>query len=76
MSSRFDASQTTRSDFLRVAPHQVQKALGLPTATLHEAGGRIGALPSAIKPVAAGMRVAGPALTVRSPRGDNLWLHR
>jgi hypothetical protein len=28
-------------------------ARGLPTATLHEAGGKIGALPSAIKPVAA-----------------------
>ena len=43
---------------------------------LHEAGGKIGALPSAIKPVAPGMRCTGPALTVHSPPGDNLWLHR
>ncbi|MEI9997576.1 MAG: 4-carboxy-4-hydroxy-2-oxoadipate aldolase/oxaloacetate decarboxylase [Rhizomicrobium sp.] len=76
MSGRFDPSRTTRTDFPRVASHLVQKALGLPTATLHEAGGRIGALPCAIKPIAAGMRLAGPAFTVHSPGGDNLWLHR
>lgn len=29
-----------------------------------------------IKPLAASMRVCGPAFTVRSPPGDNLWLHR
>jgi len=33
-------------------------------------------MPMAIKPVARGMRFAGPALTVQSPGGDNLWLHR
>lgn len=46
------------------------------TATLHEAAGRIGALPGAIKPVAATMRVAGPAFTVEVPAGDNLAIHR
>lgn len=51
-------------------------AAALPTATLHEAGGRIGALPSAIKPVASGMKLCGPAVTVHGPAGDNLWLHR
>ena len=51
-------------------------ARALPTATLHEAGGKIGALPSIIKPVAAAFRCCGPALTVHSPGGDNLWLHR
>lgn len=48
----------------------------LPTATLHEAGGGIGAVPAAIGPVRPGMRVVGPALPVLSPPGDNLWLHR
>lgn len=49
---------------------------GMPsTATLHEAVGRRGALPSAIKPVHAAMRVAGPAFPVRCPPGDNLWIH-
>ncbi len=46
------------------------------TASLHEAAGKIGALPSAIKPLSPAMRVAGRAFPVRSPGGDNLWLHR
>lgn len=45
------------------------------TATVHEAMGRRGALPSAIKPVAATMRVCGPAFTVDCPPMDNLSLH-
>ena len=46
------------------------------TATLHEAGGKIGALPSAIKPMEPAFTICGPAFTVHSPPGDNLWLHR
>jgi 4-hydroxy-4-methyl-2-oxoglutarate aldolase len=46
------------------------------TASIHEAAGRSGALPSHIKPVSAAMTVAGPALPVRCPPGDNLWIHR
>lgn len=49
---------------------------GLPSATLHEAAGKIGALPAAFGPVRPGMTVAGPACPVLSPPGDNLWLHR
>ncbi len=45
-------------------------------ASIHEAAGRIGALPSRIRPIAQNMLVAGPAFTVRMPAGDNLWLHR
>jgi 4-hydroxy-4-methyl-2-oxoglutarate aldolase len=44
-------------------------------ATLHEAYGRRGALPSQIKPLVRGLRVAGLAVTVRCPPGDNLRLH-
>lgn len=51
------------------------EATRLGAATLHEAAGRIGALPSAIKPVSPDMRVAGPAFTVHVPPGDNLWIH-
>lgn len=54
---------------------QLQQAELLGAATLHEAAGRIGALPSAIKPVSHDMRVAGPAFTVHIPPGDNLWIH-
>jgi 4-hydroxy-4-methyl-2-oxoglutarate aldolase len=45
------------------------------TATLHEAAGKVGALPAAIKPLSTDMRVCGRAFTVRCPRGDNLALH-
>ena len=50
--------------------------MNLDSATIHEAAGKIGALPSAIKPVTVGMRLEGPALTVSSPPANNLWLHR
>ncbi len=55
---------------------QLAEASRLGAATLHEAAGRIGALPSAIKPVAPAMRLAGPAYTVHLPAGDNLYIHR
>jgi 4-hydroxy-4-methyl-2-oxoglutarate aldolase len=73
---RIDPALTTRLDVPRVSAELVAAARSLPTATLHEAGGKIGALPLQIKPVAPAFRVCGPALTVHSPPGDNLWLHR
>ncbi|MFI9388040.1 RraA family protein [Kutzneria sp. NPDC052558] len=48
----------------------------LSSATVHEAAGRIGALPSSIKPLHPAMHIAAPAFPVRTPPGDNLWLHR
>lgn len=54
----------------------LERAQRLGAATLHEAAGRIGALPSAIKPVDPRMRLAGPAFTVVVPAFDNLWIHR
>jgi 4-hydroxy-4-methyl-2-oxoglutarate aldolase len=54
----------------------LQRALKLSSAALHEAAGKAGALPSAIKPLSPSMRLCGRALPVRSPPGDNLWLHR
>jgi 4-hydroxy-4-methyl-2-oxoglutarate aldolase len=48
----------------------------LSSASLHEAAGKIGALPAALKPIDASMHVVGPAFPVTSPPGDNLWLHR
>jgi 4-hydroxy-4-methyl-2-oxoglutarate aldolase len=73
---KHDAALTTRLDFPRLSPALLAAAAKLPTATLHEAAKKIGALPSAIKPVAPQFRCAGSALTVHSPGGDNLWLHR
>ncbi|RJG03113.1 4-carboxy-4-hydroxy-2-oxoadipate aldolase/oxaloacetate decarboxylase [Noviherbaspirillum sedimenti] len=60
----------------RVSTEVIAAAQAFDTATLHEAAGKIGALPSAIKPVSPGFRIAGPAVTVHAPGGDNLWLHR
>lgn len=54
----------------------LQEARRLGTATLHEASGQRGALPSGIKPISSTMRVAGPAFTVATPPGNNLWIHR
>lgn len=47
----------------------------LGAATLHEAAGRIGALPSAIKPVDPSMTLCGPAFTVHCPALSNLQIH-
>jgi 4-hydroxy-4-methyl-2-oxoglutarate aldolase len=74
--SRPPRGPTIRNEIDRVAPGLVERARGLGAATLHEAGGRIGVMPPAIKPVAAGLRVCGTAVPVHSPGGDNLWLHR
>jgi 4-hydroxy-4-methyl-2-oxoglutarate aldolase len=48
----------------------------LGSATLHEAAGRLGALPAAIRPIGRFPACAGPAVTVACPPADNLWLHR
>lgn len=67
---------TIRHSIERVPLDLIKRAGSLPTSTLHEAGGRIGVLPTYIKPIAPRFRLAGPAVTVQGPTGDNLWLHR
>ncbi len=54
----------------------LEEAKRLGTATLHEASGQRGALPSGIRPLTKAMRVAGPAFTVETPPGNNLAIHR
>jgi len=73
---RLDDKLTTNADIQRPDAATITAAAKLPTATLHEAAGKIGALPSEIKPVAPGMTLCGPAVTVHCPPGDNLWIHR
>jgi len=46
------------------------------TATVHEAYGRKGAVSYEIKPIAKGVRLCGPAFTVKCHPGDNLMLHK
>lgn len=49
---------------------------GLGSATVHEAAGRIGAVRSYIKPLLRGMKIIGPAVTVKCHPMDNLMLHK
>lgn len=57
------------------SPDLLARARRLGAATLHEAAGRIGALPSVIKPVDAAMTLCGPAFTVHCPALSNLQIH-
>ncbi|MCA8094876.1 4-carboxy-4-hydroxy-2-oxoadipate aldolase/oxaloacetate decarboxylase [Burkholderia anthina] len=68
--------EAAREPHARIDAALLERARAFDTATLHEASGKRGALPSAIKPVAPRFRLAGPAVTVHGPGGDNLWLHR
>jgi 4-hydroxy-4-methyl-2-oxoglutarate aldolase len=53
--------------FDRVPVGVVAAAQGLSAATLHEAAGKVGAMPGAIKPVHPEFRLCGPATTVHGP---------
>lgn len=64
--------------------HQIQRPAqeildrfrGIGTATVHEASGRKGYVDCAIKPIAKGVRICGPAFTVQCHPKDNLMLHK
>lgn len=49
---------------------------GIGAATVYEAAGRIGSVHPSIKPLDRGMRLLGPAVTVRCHPRDNLMLHK
>jgi len=49
---------------------------GIGTATVHEASGKKGYVDCAIKAIAKGVRICGPAFTVQCHPRDNLMLHK
>lgn len=58
-----------------IGSQELETALRLGAATLFEAAGTAGALPSRITPVSPGLPVSGRAFPVTLPPGDNLRLH-
>lgn len=60
----------------RPATEIIDRFRGIGTATVHEASGRKGYVDCAIKPIAKGVRICGPAFTVQCHPRDNLMLHK
>jgi 4-hydroxy-4-methyl-2-oxoglutarate aldolase len=56
--------------------HDLERLRMFGSATVHEAAGQVTPLDPAIRALAPANRVAGPALTVRCARRDNLAVHR
>jgi len=54
----------------------IDRFRGIGTATVHEASGKKGYVDCAIKPIAKGVRLCGPAFTVQCHPRDNLMLHK